>query len=1285
MVDRRWYHFARSLSSPGFRSRTALASMLVLALGISSAWAETPGRRTYRAYSVPGNTLDAAAEQLRNRLERQGIDGEVVVDSRRQRVLLGGVDEAHEIASELFPNSLAREMPAKTQPASEGVGTIAPTVAREVTGREPIANTLGRSAAASSSVSPSSTRLQNMNWRQLLAVVQDYVPTRLAVAQEDNSSELVTNIPGQQGEATLRLDTKSGDVKMEGDQAVIDAWMRVFRSLDETPAMESTRMKALGMVSPESITRVVELLRMAQRDATTGKARWGADVVGIDGGKPRAIEPAAPEPVVVAQADDAAPPAADGETQPPREGEAGGDDEVVTQLAPMAGGGVGLDGSLLGSVQIEFVEGLGAIIIRGRKPDVDRVMQIIGQLENLSAGTEPSIELLPLEHVNSQSMSDLVTQLNATPALAARVGTVSITPLIKPNSLLLIGRPEGVKATVDLVKRLDQPVEPSSQFQIYPLKHMSAGEAASTVSSFFANRTGLGPRVQAQADFRTNSLIVYASARDFAEVRDLLTKIDVTENAATSELRVFKLRNALAEELAPVLQSTLRGESQAGSSTAGQAGTVPGLPGAPAAGSTNNSSSGRTGRSSVLTMVKIDTEGNKLLRSGILTEVTISADVRANSLLVTAPTESMDLIETLVKQLDALPTSEAEIKVFTIVNGDATILTQTLQQLFGQSQQGQQANQGPFGQGTGIGAGDSTLIPLRFSTDPRTNSIIATGSGADLNVVEAILLRLDEEGSSLRKSRVYRLLNAPAQEVATAINEFLNTQRQLQLQIAPDAVSQYEQIEREVVVVPELVSNSLIISATPRYFNDIAKIVEELDERPPMVLIQVLIAEVSLDNLAELGVELGIQDSLLFDRSSVSTGAGTGTGASILTPGFNFNNQALGNSAAASSLATREKTAGQGLTNFSVGRSNSDLGYGGLVLSASSESISVLIRALQESSRLDILSRPQVMTLNNQPAFILVGSRVPRIDSTQQTVNGTINSTVLENVGLLLGVTPRISPDGLVVMEIDAEKSELGPTDDGIPISINAAGEAVKSPIINTTQAQTTVSARSGQTVILGGLITKSRSTITRKVPYLADIPVLGNLFRYDSVEDSRTELLIIMTPYIVRKPEDADALNLVESERMSWCLADVIDVHGDVEGFVSGGSSPGSTEVIYPDRDPTAQKMEAAEQLQAVESDLPLENQGGVEDRPAAPEPAEASDEMLEEPGPELKRPKAGLPNGPGVDDPPLPSLDKTSRLRRKPAAKSTDSEVAPVQYLQESPRQMIREKQKRRSRNED
>ena len=165
--------------------------------------------------------------------------------------------------------------------------------------------------------------------------------------------------------------------------------------------------------------------------------------------------------------------------------------------------------------------------------------------------------------------------------------------------------------------------------------------------------------------------------------------------------------------------------------------------------------------------------------------------------------------------------------------------------------------------------GESTLVPLRFAVDIRTNSIIASGSAGSLGVVEAILLRMDDSDVRNRKSLVYRLKNSFASDVATAINEFLRSERQVETQ-TQGLYSAFEQIEREVVVVAEPVSNSLIVSATPRFFDEIEKLIEKLDERPPMVMIQVLIAEVTLNNLDEFGIELGLQDSLLFDRSLLS-------------------------------------------------------------------------------------------------------------------------------------------------------------------------------------------------------------------------------------------------------------------------------------------------------------------------------------------------------------------------------------------------------------------------------
>ncbi len=246
-----------------------------------------------------------------------------------------------------------------------------------------------------------------------------------------------------------------------------------------------------------------------------------------------------------------------------------------------------------------------------------------------------------------------------------------------------------------------------------------------------------------------------------------------------------------------------------------------------------------------------------------------------------------------------------------------------------------------------------------------------------------------------------------------------------------------------------------------------------------MVMIQVLIGEVALNNTDEFGVELGIQDSLLFDRSllgelittDVTTqqavpGGGTITTtnqiiqAATLTPGFNFNNQPLGNSGSDRSLTGKDKVAGQGLTNFSVGRVNGELGYGGLVLSASSDAVSILIRALKECRRLEVLSRPQVMTLDNQPAFIQVGERVPRITGVTLGQFGQTNNVVDDNVGIILGVTPRISPDGLVVMEIDAERSFVGPEDEGVPISISTTGDVVRQPLHRQRRSHKPPSAR---------------------------------------------------------------------------------------------------------------------------------------------------------------------------------------------------------------------------------
>ena len=196
-------------------------------------------------------------------------------------------------------------------------------------------------------------------------------------------------------------------------------------------------------------------------------------------------------------------------------------------------------------------------------------------------------------------------------------------------------------------------------------------------------------------------------------------------------------------------------------------------------------------------------------------------------------------------------------------------------------------------------------------------------------------------------------------------------------------------------------------------------------------------------------------------------------------------------------------------------------------------------------------------------------------------------------------------------MQVNAEKSAVGPDSSAITIAVDSVGNPITSPQILITTAQTTVSAKSGQTVILGGLITNEQQEITSRIPNLADIPVLGRLFRFDSVTNVRTELLIIMTPYIIESEEQTEWINTRETERMSWCLGDIVNIHGPIP--VSGQLEfNGTTPLIFPDLQPGApvQQPTPAEPAPpgygpAPPSPLPNQPSFGAAPRPGPVEPA--------------------------------------------------------------------------------
>jgi general secretion pathway protein D len=200
--------------------------------------------------------------------------------------------------------------------------------------------------------------------------------------------------------------------------------------------------------------------------------------------------------------------------------------------------------------------------------------------------------------------------------------------------------------------------------------------------------------------------------------------------------------------------------------------------------------------------------------------------------------------------------------------------------------------------------------------------------------------------------------------------------------------------------------------------------------------------------------------------------------------------------------------------------------------------VNFLLRALQNEGKLEVLSRPQILTADNQEATINVGQRIPLVSDTRVTdQNSTLSSYKYESVGVSLTVTPRISPDGFVKMDIGQTNSQISSAN--VEIS-----KGVSIPIINQRSATTTVSVQSGQSILIGGLISTTDDVRTKKIPLLGSIPGLGFLFRSKSVNHERKELLIILTPQILvqapGKGQTLDAREMTEQQLKNSTLRDM-------------------------------------------------------------------------------------------------------------------------------------------------
>ena len=746
--------------------------------------------------------------------------------------------------------------------------------------------------------------------------------------------------------------------------------------------------------------------------------------------------------------------------------------------------------------------------------EFERIKQMIEQIEELAKIADPTIEVYMMRHVDGAMLHGVLTKLYAE-MFATKQGRVMFYALQNPNAILVVGWGQAFEDMKNLIEVFDKPIaEGTGTLRVVRLKHASATEIAALLTDAFPTPLvdgtgGFAPRILVFTDVRTNSLVVQASPNDWLEIEKLLVELDVNTTATKLTTRVFPLKNSLAEDILTTIQNAILPAKQGTLET--DAAKFP-----------------------VLELLSVDETGQRLIQSGVMMDVEVSADVYHNQLIVNAPADCMEFMAKLIEVLDVAP-KKAEIRFFQVRHGDASSIMQTLQSLLATSDDALATPTLPQAAGE-----EETFVPVRFAIDTRTNVIIAAAAPRELAIVDALIVALDVQDATERVEEVVQLRNIRADVVAQAIDDYL-AQKQ-QLETLSEVLTTYQLYESQVIVIPESISNSIIVSASPEHMEKILEMIKTFDADPPQVVIQVLIAEVTLTDQEEFGIEAGLQDASSFDRSLITN---AGTGGATGSPGFNIvNGSGPGENMNSGVPATN--IAGQVLNNFGMGASSSALGYGGFVLSASSRSVDVTLRALREKNRLQILSRPQITAMDNQQAFILVGQRVPRIDGTTTTNYGVQMNTTDTPVGLILLVTPRVTKDGRVVMEIGAEKSSLGNDVDAVPI-FSQDGEVIKSQSIDTIQAMTAISARDGETVMLGGLLTSTKEKISRGVPYLSDIPGLGWLFRYDQEREQRKELLIVMTPRILRSPEDFEEIVRVEMGKTNVNLSEAFEINGDM------------------------------------------------------------------------------------------------------------------------------------------
>jgi type II secretion system protein D len=750
------------------------------------------------------------------------------------------------------------------------------------------------------------------------------------------------------------------------------------------------------------------------------------------------------------------------------------------------------------------------IVPEGKEPKMSPEMMGSGQTA-AAGGHEREVRVFTLQFAQAADLKDKVK------TVLTEKATVETDE--HANALVITDFHDNVAVAADLIRALDIDRTQDLTLRVIPLRNANAADLSKELQPLYGNKETKDP-IQVAANDRSNSLLVRSSLANFKIIEQVIAGLD-TEEAQDKVMRSFTLTNADAEDVAKQLQQ-LNADQDNGEGP-----------------------------------FRIFYFGGGGNNNNNAKKMSVVADRRRNAVIVQADPMRLERVAKMVEALDQ-PINDDSLapKIYPLKYVSAADIEDVLNELF--LKKTQQRNYYFYDEEPEPEADRDVgrlYGKVRITSEPYSNAIIVTANSLEnLAAVEEVLRQLDVPSEAGESTFRIGLRFADAPTMANSVNILFakggspalhpnaqqnqnnnnnnNQQNQQQNQNQQnDSQNNFEITEQtkeegyfpwiggqpdnprandtraqrpvsdligRVRVVPDQRSNSLLISANVHFFPQLLKLIEDMDVPTAAVMIEARIVEVSTGLLDQIGVRWSPNTSTFtandYDNSIIGSTSGS------------FQKQFGG-------------TQYYGSTN-SIGSALSGLRSG---LLANNVSADVLIQFLKENTGATVLGEPQLEINDNELGKLFVGQQVPILTGSLTTDVGGLNQSFqYKDVGVILEVQPHINEAGDVQLRIRAESSTL------------VAGETLLGgAIINTRNFRTELTAKTGQTLVLGGIIQNQSSDAYRKTPILGDIPGLKWIFDKKDKSNQRVELLVFLRPKVTRTPEEARALLQDANKRM--------------------------------------------------------------------------------------------------------------------------------------------------------